>query len=234
MTNKQDINFFLTPHYKSFYVWCVALFFAIFFNSCNINKHLKEGDVLLVKNTVKQNGTFINHADLEAFIRQKPNRKILKLVRFNLWLYNQVDQKKMLEKKDHRNLKFDLINAKRIQKNTLKNERRHKKGKTIVQPKLKNKEKPTFRESILEVGEPPVILDSLLTRITKNQLQKYVFSKGYFNSTVRDSAVINLKTKRASLYYFITKSNPYHIQNISYKVEDPLIDYFIMNDTISS
>jgi len=234
LTNKQDIKFFLTPFNKRFYVCFAALFYIIFFSSCHINKHLKEGEVLLVKNTIKQNGTFINHTDLEAFIRQKPNRKILKLVRFNLWLYNQVDQKKMLKKKDERNLKFDKINAKRIQKNTRKNESRHKKGKAIVQPKLKNKEKPTFSESILEAGEPPVIIDSLLTRITKNQLQKFVFSKGYFNSTVRDSADINLKTRRASLYYFITKSNPYHIQNIKYKVEDPLIDYFIINDTISS
>jgi hypothetical protein len=204
----------------------------IFFSSCNINKHLKENEFLLQKNTIKQNGTSIDKSDLEAFIRQKPNRKILKLIRFNLWLYNQVDQQKMLKKKDERNLKLDRINAKRIKKNNRKNEKRQAKGKSIKQPNLKNKEKSTFRESILEAGEPPVILDSLLTRITKNQLQKFVFSKGYFNSKVRDSLVLDVKNKRAKSYYFITKSEPYIIQNINYKIEDPLIDYFILNDTI--
>ena len=73
---------------------------SLFFSSCNINKHLKENEFLLSKNAIKYNGTDIDHAELEAFIRQKPNRKILKTVRFNLWLYNQVDQQKMLKKKE--------------------------------------------------------------------------------------------------------------------------------------
>ncbi|MBK6984573.1 MAG: hypothetical protein IPH32_07365 [Bacteroidetes bacterium] len=45
----------------------------------------------------------------------------------------------------------------------------------------------------MEAGEPPVILDTLLTKITKNQLQKFVFSRGYFDSKVRDSLVVDRK-----------------------------------------
>jgi len=86
----------------------------------------------------------------------------------------------------------------------------------------------------MEAGEPPVVLDTFLTKITKNQLQKYVFSKGYFNSTVRDSLVLDVKNKRAKSFYFISKSKPYYIKNISYQIEDPLIKYFIYNDTASS
>ncbi|MBL7937136.1 MAG: BamA/TamA family outer membrane protein [Bacteroidia bacterium] len=183
---------------------------------------------------IKQNETSIDNAELEAFIRQKPNRKILKFVRFNLWLYNQVDQQKMLKKKEKRDLKFDRINAKRIEKSNRKNEKRLAKGKSPKQPRLKNKEKPTFRESVLEAGEPPVILDTFLTKITKNQLQKFVFSKGYFDSEVSDSLVLDVKNKRAKSYYFISKSKPYYIRNINYKIEDPLIEYFILNDTTST
>ena len=234
MTNKHDIKTFLKPFHKIGLNLLCILFFIILLSSCGINKHLKENEFLLQKSTIKQNGTSIDNSELEAFIRQKPNRKILKLVRFNLWLYNQVDQQKMLKKKDKRNLRFDKINAKRTEKNDRKNKRRYAKRKTTKPPNLKNKEKPTFRESILEAGEPPVILDSLLTRITINQLQKFVFSKGYFNSKVRDSLVLDVKKKRAKSYFFITKSKPYQIQNINYKIDDPLIDYFIMNDTTSS
>ena len=115
-------------------------------------KHLKENEFLLSKNAVKYNGTDIDHAELEAFIRQKPNRKILKTVRFNLWLYNQVDQQKMLKKKEKRDLRFDRINTKRLAKNARKNDRRIAKGKPTKSPKLKNKEKSTFRESIMEAG----------------------------------------------------------------------------------
>lgn len=78
-------------------LWFIVL--IVFLSSCNINKHLKENEYLLSKNTVKYNGTAIDNAELEAFIRQNQNRKILKLVRFNLWLYNQVDQQKMLKKR---------------------------------------------------------------------------------------------------------------------------------------
>ncbi|MBI3518006.1 MAG: BamA/TamA family outer membrane protein [Bacteroidetes bacterium] len=206
----------------------------IFFASCNVNKNLKENELLLQKTGIKQNGTAIDNSELEAFIRQKPNRKILKLVRFNLWLYNQVDQKKMLEKKEKRDARFDRINAKRIAKNDRRNERRIAKGKPTKLPNLKNKEKPTFRESIMEAGEPPVILDTFLTKVTKNQLQKFVFSKGYFDSRVRDSLVLDVKNKRAKTFYFISKSKPYFIRNINYKIEDPLIEYFILNDTTST
>ena len=208
--------------------------FSIFLISCNVNKHLKENELLLSKNTIKHNGTLIDHAELEAFIRQKPNRKILKLVRFNLWLYNQVDQQKMLEKKAKRDLRYDRINTKRIRKNAERNTKRLAKGKPKKQPNLKNKEKPTFRESIMEAGEPPVLLDTFLTKITKNQLQKFVFSKGYFDAQVTDSLSLDFKNKRAKIFYFISNTKPYVIQSINYKIEDPLIEYFIYNDTASS
>lgn len=215
-------------------VYCFAILCILLLSSCNINKHLQKDEFLLIRNSIKQNGTQIDHAELEAFIRQKPNRKILKLVRFNLWLYNQVNQQKMLLIKDQRNIKFDHINAKRIKKNDRKNKKRLAKGKALKQPHLKNKEKLTFRESLLEAGEPPVILDTVLSKITKNQLQKFIFSKGYFDSKVKDSLVIDSADKRAKIFYSITKSNPYYINHINYDMEDPLISYFILNDTTSS
>jgi hypothetical protein len=198
-----------------------------------VNKHLKEGEYLVEKNTIKENGTAIDNGEMEAFIRQVPNRKILKTVRFNLWLYNQVDQQKMVRYKEKRNLRYDRINARRLEKNSARNERRVAKGKKPKAPKLKNKEKPTLRESILEAGEPPVILDTFLTNVTVNQLQKFVFSRGYFNSTVHDSLVVDEKAKRAKVFYFVSKSVPYKVQGINYKIEDPLIEYFIYNDTSS-
>lgn len=206
----------------------------VFFSSCNVNKHLKENEYLVEKNTVKTNGTSIDNDELEAFIRQKPNRKILKLVRFNLWLYNQINQEKMLLKKEKRNARYDRINQKRIAKAAEKNQKRAAKKKRAKTPKLKNKEKSTFRESLLEAGEPPVILDTVIGRITVNQMQRFVNSRGYFDSRVRDSVVIDKKNKRAKTFYMISHSKPYYIRNIDYKIEDPLIEYFIFNDTLAS
>jgi outer membrane protein assembly factor BamA len=212
----------------------MCLFVLIFNSSCNINKHLAENEYLVEKNTISKNGTSLEKSEIEAFIRQKPNRKILKLFRFNLWLYNQVNQQKMLAYKEKRNLRYDKINEKRLAKNAAKNEKRVAKGKTAKLPKLKNKEKPTFRESILEAGEAPVILEPSLTNITVNQMQQFVYSNGYFDSKVQDSIVLNKKHKRAKVYYNISKSTPYTIQSISYDIEDPLLAPFIYIDTTAS
>jgi outer membrane protein assembly factor BamA len=212
----------------------ICIFVLTFTSSCNIKKHLAENEYLVEKTTVAKNGTSLEKSEIEAFIRQKPNRKILKLFRFNLWLYNQVNQQKMLAYKEKRNLRYDKINEKRLAKIAAKNEKRIAKGKTAKLPKLKNKEKPTFRESILEAGEAPVILDPSLTKITVNQIQQYVFSNGYFDSKVQDSVVLDKKHKRAKIYYSISKSIPYTIQYLSYNIEDPLLERFIYNDTTAS
>jgi outer membrane protein assembly factor BamA len=205
---------------------------SLILGSCQVNKNLKDGEFLVEKNQIKFNGTNIDHAELESYLRQKPNRKILKAVPFNLWLYFQIDQKKMLSFKTKRNLKFDRINQKRIAKNTKKNEARIAKGKKTKEPKLKNKEKLTLRESLLDAGEAPVILDYALNKITTSQLQKFVFSRGYFNSVVKDTVI--LFKKRAVTNYYISKSVPYLINDISYKIDDPFIEQFIITDTIHS
>ncbi len=210
----------------------LVLFVSLILGSCQVNKNLKDGDYLVEKNQFKFNGTNIDHAELESYLRQKPNRKILKAVPFNLWLYFQIDQKKMLSYKAKRNLKFDRINQKRIAKNTKKNEARIAKGKKTKEPKLKNKEKLTLRESLLDAGEAPVILDYALNKITTSQLQKFVFSRGYFNSVVKDTVM--LFKKRAVTNYYISKSVPYLINDISYKIDDPFIEQFIITDTIHS
>ena len=213
-------------------LWVSACVIVLITNSsCNTNKHLGENEYLVTKNTIKHNGTTIDNSNLEAFIRQKPNHKFLKLFLFNLWLYNTVDRQKMLAYKEKRNIRYDKINEKRIARNITKNEKRIAKGKATKQVKLKNKDKLTFRESILETGEAPVILDTVLTRITVNQIQQYVFANGYFDSKVRDSVVIHKKRKRAKVYYNVTKSTPYTINSVSYQIEDPLLAYFIYNDT---
>ncbi len=224
---KRNLHGFIIKYFNG-----LCIFFSVLLlSSCNVNKHLKPDEYLVKRSVIKYNGTGIDNGELEAFIRQKPNRRILKIVRFNLWLYNKVDQEKMMRYKLERNLNYDRVNAERIEKNNRRNERRIAKGKNPRQPRLKNKEKLTFRESLLEAGEPPVILDTLLTNVTVNQLQKFVFSRGYFNSKVRDSLVLDLKAKRARTFYFISNSAPYCIAGINYKIEDPLIKYFIYNDT---
>ncbi len=215
----------------------------LFIVACNPTKKLQEHEYLLEKNIILDKHTGLDNTEIETFIRQQPNRKIAKLIEFHLWLYNQIDQGKMKRKKAARNAKYDEINNKRIENYKLKNAKRDKKGKPIKKPKLKDKEKLTWRENVLEIGEAPTILDSFLTKVSHEQMQKYLKTKGYFNSVVKDSVVLKkydkflffkYNKKRAYIYYKISKSVPYTIKNFSTKITDGQLAYYVSQDSLNS
>ncbi len=206
--------------------------FTILLSSCNITKTLTKNEYLVEKNKIVDlDKTRLSKESIEAFIRQKPNRKILLVFPFNLWLYNQVDKNKLVRKKALRDIRFEQINEKRIAENKIKNAKRLKKGKAPLQPKLKDKDKPTIRESILEAAEAPVILDSFIIKQTVHQISKYLFSKGYFYAKVRDSIAINKSQKKAKIYYFLNPGKLYLIDKITYDIPDENLAHYIYPDS---
>lgn len=209
---------------------CIGL--LLFSVSCNTTKHLKENEYLVSSNKIiGHHEGKIAHEEVEAFIRQKPNRKILFVFPFNLWLYNQVNQEKLIRKKEKRDARFDRINEKRIIKNNQKNEKRLKKSKPTKEPRLKSKDKPTFRESLLDVGEEPVIYDSLITHQTSLQIKKYLFSKGFFYAKVTDSVEYNKRRKKAKVVYHLFPGRQYFINNVLYNIKDEELSYYIFGDS---
>ncbi len=65
-----------------------ALLLALVLASCSTTKRLKENQFLLVKNEVKVTNPHkeFNGSDLESLVIQKPNKRFLGIVPFNLWL----------------------------------------------------------------------------------------------------------------------------------------------------
>jgi outer membrane protein assembly factor BamA len=133
-----------------------------------------------------------------------------------------------------RDKKYDDINAKRTVKNNLKNKKREAKGKKPIPLKLKDKSSLTWRETWVQNGQPPAILDSAQIKVSEEQIKKFLFTKGYFNAKVKDSVAISKNKKKASVYYKLNGGIPYQINDIQYKVEDPTLEYFILQDTIHS
>ncbi len=88
---------------------------------------------------------------------------------------------------------------------------------------IANKGKETKFKSWVKrtIGEEPVLLDTALVRKTIRQMQLYLYGKGYFNSTVRDSIVF--KDRQASVNYIIDLSIPYTIRKKFYKINDPIL-----------
>ena len=180
----------------------------------------------------------INHKEsglpkenFEAFFKQRPNRRMFGKIDFYIWWYNLFNDEKIREKKAERNLKYDRKNAEKTKKYEIKNEKRLAKGKPPKKPKLKNKESFTLAESIRDIGEAPVFLDSSLTAQTKMQLSKYLFSKGFFNNRVRDSVYFYKNKKRVTVKYFLVPRPPYTINHISYSIEDESLLPLIYKDT---
>lgn len=175
--------------------------------------------------------TNLEKENLEAFFRQKPNRKLLRRFHFFVWWYNLFDEDKIIRKKIARNQKYDRKNAEKMKKMEKKNARRIRKGKKPKQVNLKDKENPIFLESLRDIGEPPVILDSLLTEQTRFQLNKYLFSKGYFNARVTDTIVLARNTKKAIVKYTLHPGPVFTVSSISYSLEDQELGAHVLADT---
>ncbi|MEO6305674.1 MAG: BamA/TamA family outer membrane protein, partial [Bacteroidia bacterium] len=228
-----------TKIYNSSYLKKIVPAFLIFlfmqiFISCNPTKKLLPNEYLLDKvDVLNSKQTNQPKESFEAFIRQKPNRKLFRTIDFFVWWYNLFDAEKINQKRIERNLKYDKINSDRVLRAEKKNEKRAKKGKRPKTPKLKDKSSQLFIESVRDIGEPAVIFDSTLTEQTRLQLVKFLFSKGYFNNKVTDT-IEYTKDKRATAKYILYPKIPYTVNRISYLMEDEKLGALVLKDTVNT
>jgi len=169
----------------------------------------------------------LSESQLEAYIKQKPNTKILGLIPLHLLEYNLVDPEMAKEKRLVKNQKIDEKN-KRI---AGKNDVRIKEGK---KPRaFKSKEPKVFsREWLMGVGEAPVILDSNLMSGSLFQITKYLHTKGYFDGKVGDS--VHISGNRAEVIYIVRAGKPYKIRSVKYQLDDTSLAGIIYKDTVNS
>ncbi len=167
-------------------------------------RRLSSEDFLLVKNKIKGNTSEIPDTELLLYVKQKPNRKILGTWRFHLQMYN-------LPNPDHFESRYNA----RIEKRRITNQQR------IAKSKKPRKETP-FSLAIWfrNIGEAPVLTDSMQTRRTARQLEQYFANHGYFHASVRDSIVYYKKHKRAEVFYIVSPGLPYRYKSISYDIAD--------------
>ena len=185
--------------------------------SCNPSQKLKDGEFLLERNYIIDKDTRIDKSEIENYIKQKPNRKIFILFRFHLWLYNLANEDNIKIKRERYNKKLEKKNAKRI-----------KKGK-----KAKKNDHQLVGEWLLNIGEAPVKLDTLLTEKSSKQIHLFLQNKGFFINTVSDS-IIYKRGKKATATYKIKAAEPYTINKLEYKIADDTLKKFVVADSIHS
>ncbi|MFL5763200.1 MAG: BamA/TamA family outer membrane protein [Bacteroidia bacterium] len=203
----------MTPGTRNIRIILIALMPLIFF-ACNPARKLQKGEYLLQRNHVIDRDTKVDKSDIEGYIKQKPNRRILLIFRFHLWLHNLANEERIKRKR--------ILYDKKVER---RNNRRIARGK-----KPKTSQRQLFGEWLLNVSEPPVIYDSLLSKKSAKQIKLFLNNKGYFISSVKDSVVFG-RTKRCSVYYTIHAEKPYTVSTIEYKIPDELLKYYILSDT---
>src|SRR5690606_30787427 len=77
------------------------------------------------------------------------------------------------------------------------------------------------------VGEAPVVYDSLLTQRSANQLSLYLNSKGYFDNVVTYK-VTHVSEKKVKVKYIAETGEPYLVNSIKYYVEDTALTTLII------
>lgn len=82
-----------------------------------------------------------------------------------------------------------------------------------------------------KIGEEPVIFDPFATTKSAEQIDNYLFYKGFFNAEV--NADLFTRKKKTSVTYNIIPKQPYILDRIQYQVEDTTIRKLIYLDTIN-
>ena len=196
-----------------------ALASALILAGCSSTKRVPPGEHLLIANEIAIDSKQISKDDLNAIIKQKPNKKVLG-TRFYLTLHNIPDPAGIPEKR-----------AKKDAGRDRKNERRAAKGKKAKPYSL------TTAEWLREViGEAPVLFDSTLMDRSSDQMELFLNKEGFFDAVVEDSVSFSRNSGRAyhkpkaRAIYGIRTGRPYTLCTIAVETDDPAIRGYVQED----
>ena len=176
--------------------------------SCNSTKYVPEGAYLLKKNEIYTDGKPFVNSEVKNFIIQRPNQKSLGLP-LSLYFYNLGN--KAYEKTYSEWLQKHPKTVERFKK-VFSEKQLHQVGNTYA----------SFHNWFLKGGEAPVVWSEKKSKQSAKKLQTYFFNEGYFNAEVTYS--IDLKLKKASSSYHITKHQPTYLDKIKVAIDSKIVD----------
>jgi hypothetical protein len=192
------------------------------FVACKQTKYVPDGEHMLRKNKVVVSVDKLDEDEVESIIRQQPNYSRLG-VKWKLLAYNTVDSVTIANKRHRKNLKLRKKNREKISKedriNGKRSVRAQQKGKKYYTQKIIPLKDTIDPKKLLrewykyQVGEPPVVFDSVLYEKTISQLEAYLESKGYYYGSVA-SYVDYRENKKASVNYGIVTGERYYIDSV--------------------
>ncbi len=197
-------------------------------SGCLGTKHLKENEKLLYRQSIDVSKN-INEEDLRNLYTQRSNRKFLglpisPLVSIYYFGARRYDQEKYIRRRDAYEKKYDQkiadeTSQKKINKYLFKKQKKLDKINSFIEN----------GNLWMQWGEPLSIFDTSQVTLTEERFRNYLFSKGYFKSSV--TSTISAATKLVRVNYKLKPGKPYFIDSIFYDVSDTAI-FRIINDNI--
>ncbi len=85
---------------------------------------------------------------------------------------------------------------------------------------------------VKNIGQEPVIFDSLMVERSKENLSNHLVFLGYYNSKILST--VHTVSKKTKVTYSITLGKRYKIRNIHYDIKDTSVSRFVLSDTVST
>ena len=182
------------------------LFLAILI-SCNVVKHVPDGEYLLEKNSILVNEKPNNSLELQSYLQQKPNQRVLGIP-FSLLIYNLGDPDTLSVQWPDSKPEFTDWFSKKFSKKQLAALRRTSRG---------------FNKWLLKSGNAPVIVDSAKIKKSVFALESYYFNNGFWDATA-SFKTIPKERKKINVEYSVLTGDPYFLDTITTNIESPVLD----------
>ena len=181
----------------------------LFFVACNSTKHVAENEYMLAQNYVFVDSARDNSAELEKFILQKPNPKLLGAP-IGLYLHNIGNHDKP--------------------KTALKWGEKHLKKYNFIKSIFSEKQSIAYANGLIKLNkwflsyDAPVIISQNKVKRTSDNLEAYYKTKGYFESQISSKVIRDARKKKATAEYRIQRGRPTLLDTIKLKIESIVLD----------
>lgn len=179
----------------------------IFLISCNIVKHVPEGEYLLEKNSILVNDKPNSSIELESYLQQKPNQRILGIP-FSLLIYNLGNTDTLSAQWPYTKPEFKNWFSKTFSEKQLNALTRSSKG---------------FNKWLLKSGNAPVISDPAKIKRSATALERYYFNNGFWDAKTSFKEQ-KKENKKITVKYSVITGKPYYLDTISTKIDSRILD----------
>ena len=186
---------------------------TLFFASCDATKRVAEGKHLLRENILFIDSVKSKSGDLEKYILQKPNNRLLGLP-FGLYFYNLGNPKKPKTP-----IEWAVKNQKSYQ---------------FIKNIFSEKQSIAYANSFINLNnwylknDAPVIVNENKIKKTADNLWAFYKTQGYFKSSV-DTVIKRKNDKKDLVEYHITKGRPTLLDSIIIKIPSTELDSIFRN-----